>query len=91
MLSPTSVQPSEEEIEEWVTTWRTVFARGALLTRLITAFNISLMNCALTDLIDSRIVSVDAETSVEDACEVRYLYALMRTILLIFIHIYSSY
>ncbi|KAF8903933.1 hypothetical protein CPB84DRAFT_1961018 [Gymnopilus junonius] len=45
---PTFVQPSEDEIEEWITTWRTVFAR---------------------DLIDSRIVAVDAETSVEDACE----------------------
>ncbi|PPQ65354.1 hypothetical protein CVT26_000069 [Gymnopilus dilepis] len=56
LLSPTFVQPSEDEIEEWVATWRTVFAKG--------------MSSVLgPHLIDSRIVSVDAETSVEDACE----------------------
>ncbi|PPQ84912.1 hypothetical protein CVT25_004580 [Psilocybe cyanescens] len=46
--SPTFVPSAEDDIEEWLAAWRTVFAR---------------------DLIDSRIVPVDAETSVEEACE----------------------
>uniref|UniRef100_A0A8H7XYD2 CBS domain-containing protein n=1 Tax=Psilocybe cubensis TaxID=181762 RepID=A0A8H7XYD2_PSICU len=45
---PTYVPSADEDIEEWLATWRTVFAR---------------------DLIDSRIVPIDAETSVEEACE----------------------
>ncbi|KAF4618201.1 hypothetical protein D9613_011536 [Agrocybe pediades] len=44
----TVVQPIDAESEDWLATWRTVFAR---------------------DLIDTRIAPVDAETSVEDACE----------------------
>ncbi|KAF8155575.1 hypothetical protein B0H34DRAFT_713871 [Crassisporium funariophilum] len=44
----TIINISNDDAEDWLATWRTVFAR---------------------DLIDSRIVSVDAETSVEDACD----------------------
>jgi CBS domain-containing protein len=42
------VDPSSEDVEEWLRTWRTTCAR---------------------DLIDMRVVPVDADTSVEDACE----------------------
>ncbi|KIM47130.1 hypothetical protein M413DRAFT_270231 [Hebeloma cylindrosporum] len=45
---PALVNPTDDEVEDWLVTWRTVFAR---------------------DLIDSRIVEVDADKSVEDACE----------------------
>jgi CBS domain-containing protein len=48
-LATTFVDVSDDDVQEWLTTWRTVFAR---------------------DLIDSRIVSVDADTSVEEACDV---------------------
>ncbi|KAF8966633.1 hypothetical protein BDZ97DRAFT_1917442 [Flammula alnicola] len=45
---PPFINPADGDVEEWVATWKTVFAR---------------------DLIDSRIVAVDADTSVEDACD----------------------
>jgi len=48
-IPTTFVDVSDDDAQEWLTTWSTVFAR---------------------DLIDSRIVSVDADTSVEEACDV---------------------
>ena len=56
------------ESEEWVNTWRHVLARGRC--------SFSSVCCPkslryVKDLIDSPVVAVDADTSVEDACDVR--------------------
>lgn len=59
------VSPVDDEVEVWVTSWRAVFARGKSVT-----FQVPVYIWNETDLIDSRVVSVDAETSVEEACEV---------------------
>ncbi|KAF8815115.1 hypothetical protein BYT27DRAFT_7199617 [Phlegmacium glaucopus] len=48
-LPITFVNVSDDDAQEWLTTWETVYAR---------------------DLIDSRVISVDADTSVEEACDV---------------------
>jgi len=64
---PASVNPSVEEVEEWVKAWSGVFARGCVPMVFMMFVSVLTM---VTDLIDSRIVSVESETSVEDACDV---------------------
>ena len=64
---PTSVNPSVEDVEEWVKAWSGVFARGMRSSGFWKFVPVLTM---VADLIDSRIVSVESGTSVEDACDV---------------------
>ena len=64
---PTSVNPSVEDVEEWVKAWSGVFARGCV--PMVFGIFLSILTM-VSDLIDSRIVSVESETSVEEACDV---------------------
>ena len=66
LVSPVSPAAfSDEDSEIWVKHWRAILAKGRLDFRSPYPWT----NCP-TDLIDSRIVELDAETSVEDACDV---------------------
>ena len=55
------------DTEQWVKTWEQVAARGkhprSRSTQVLTA--------GYAELIDSPVITVEANTSVEDACEVR--------------------
>lgn len=61
------ISVSDDDAQEWLTKWRTVFARGM---QVIFMPFYSRCSCGWPDLIDSRMVSVDADTSVEEACDV---------------------
>ena len=54
--------------QEWIKDWKGVLARGEWNVLAITDSDDSIE----ADLIDTRLVSVDAETSVEDACDVSF-------------------
>lgn len=59
------VYPTTEESQSWLESWKVVLARGKHFS--LTMWTLS-ENSA--DLIDSRVVAIDADASVEDACEV---------------------
>lgn len=59
----------DADSDRWIEDWRKVYARGTYLT-LQEHILFNNQAFCMADLIDSRIVAVDAETSVEDACDV---------------------
>lgn len=65
---PTPVSVPASDSEKWSQDWQGVFARGK--SESIHHLGLLPTSVIYQDLIDSRIVSLDAETSVEDACDV---------------------
>ena len=66
-----STTPNAES-EEWVAAWRSVQAKGMCSTATCPQRSVTME----LDIIDSPVVTVDAETSVEDACEVSACFTL---------------
>ena len=61
------------ESEEWVAAWKQVLAKGAWRVALLASRN---ADARRSDIIDSPVEAVDAEVSVEEACEVRVMVCL---------------
>ena len=59
------VYPTAEESESWLQSWKSVFARGKHFHS-----SIGTLSDNFADLTESRVVAIDADASVEDACEV---------------------
>lgn len=78
--------PSEDDVKQWLNAWQDVFARGMHLSNdsSYPSLNVTI------DLIDCRIVSVDSETSVEEACDVRALQNITCGIILDYDNSYFS-
>ncbi len=61
---PTAITAPAADSQEWINYWQGIFARGAIFINM----SLTILNSA--DVIDSRIVKISGQTSVEDACDV---------------------
>ena len=76
--SPLVFSPTPNaESEEWLSAWKQVMAQGKPLFETLRVAGHRADR--RIDLIDSPVVAVDAETSVEEACEVSVMYEYARS------------